>query len=529
MSCLFLSFFSERTEKRVVQLRILGPLFPAAPFPPSSVGCVWAWSGIYRAADFFFSDLLSVAIGVAGVLGSGVDRFSWLRGRPVRGSLSAVTAFPDRLLVGKSGGAGTLLGGGVVLRWLSWRGPIWAVRSLGVLEVPRLCWGIAVFRPPLAPQPPAPTASLSVPTTTSSSPTARTAPARTLAADTAPCAQHQAELKEKLGRMYDVKDQNAIFVFKFITHFGGGKSIGFGLIYDSVENAKKYEPKYRLIRFVILKHLYFSPQLKWMIFLLLLKRCSVSGEVLPIKKRRNYYQLVAETTIIEDDHTSNMHEQKECATPQNESLQEHVVIAEMLPEETVIEAKERRRSGKKRKSQYRSFAKNHLFEFGIHNLLEVIRQNVYENEESISKKRIRTETSFDGREGRSTNTTKSSAQTLYDVSHVSNSFDDQNPEKVNQTEASEGGSEGKLGTENEITSSKSNQMDLNFSMVADDRKPATISSSSSRKVIRYDVYENEEIVSNKRLSIETSLDGREERGVNTTEVDDGEDDNNTHL
>lgn len=56
------------------------------------------------------------------------------------------------------------------------------------------------------------------------------------------------ELKEKLARMYDVKDQNAIFVFKFRTHFGGGKSTGFGLIYDSVENAKKYEPKYRLIR-----------------------------------------------------------------------------------------------------------------------------------------------------------------------------------------------------------------------------------------------------------------------------------------
>ncbi|KAL5832155.1 hypothetical protein ACOSQ4_017509 [Xanthoceras sorbifolium] len=185
----------------------------------------------------------------------------------------------------------------------------------------------------------------------------------------------KAELKEKLGRMYNVKDQNAIFVFKFITHFGGGKSTGFGLIYDSVENAKKYEPKYRLIRFVILKHLYFSPELKWMIFLLLWK---------------------------------------------------------------------------------------------------------------------------------------------------SNSLDDQNPEKVNQTEASEGGSEGKLGTENEITSSKSNQMDLNFSMVAYDRKPATISSSSSRKgifylIIRHDVYENEDIVSNKRLSIETSIDGREERGVNTTE------------
>ncbi|KAM3201766.1 hypothetical protein P3L10_029390 [Capsicum annuum] len=34
---------------------------------------------------------------------------------------------------------------------------------------------------------------------------------------------------------------------KFGTHFGGGKSTGFGLIYDSVENAKKYEPNYRFI------------------------------------------------------------------------------------------------------------------------------------------------------------------------------------------------------------------------------------------------------------------------------------------
>ncbi|CAA7408733.1 unnamed protein product [Spirodela intermedia] len=56
------------------------------------------------------------------------------------------------------------------------------------------------------------------------------------------------ELKEKLARVYDVKDQSAIFVFKFRTHFGGGKSTGFGLIYDSVEQAKKFEPKYRLIR-----------------------------------------------------------------------------------------------------------------------------------------------------------------------------------------------------------------------------------------------------------------------------------------
>ncbi|KAL9673300.1 hypothetical protein QQ045_029556 [Rhodiola kirilowii] len=38
----------------------------------------------------------------------------------------------------------------------------------------------------------------------------------------------RAELKEKLASMYSVKDSNAIFVFQFRTHFGGGKSTGFG-------------------------------------------------------------------------------------------------------------------------------------------------------------------------------------------------------------------------------------------------------------------------------------------------------------
>ncbi|KAH7864778.1 hypothetical protein Vadar_033703 [Vaccinium darrowii] len=57
-----------------------------------------------------------------------------------------------------------------------------------------------------------------------------------------------AKLKEKLSKIYEVRDPNAIFVFKFQTHFGGGKCTGFDLIYDSVENSKKYEPKHRLIR-----------------------------------------------------------------------------------------------------------------------------------------------------------------------------------------------------------------------------------------------------------------------------------------
>ena len=64
----------------------------------------------------------------------------------------------------------------------------------------------------------------------------------------------QAELKERLAKVYDVRDTNCIFVFKFRTHFGGGKSSGFGLIYDNLESAKKFEPKYRLIRVRIVSH-----------------------------------------------------------------------------------------------------------------------------------------------------------------------------------------------------------------------------------------------------------------------------------
>ncbi|RZR77312.1 hypothetical protein BHM03_00002352 [Ensete ventricosum] len=44
-----------------------------------------------------------------------------------------------------------------------------------------------------------------------------------------------AESKEKLAKLYEVKGPNTVF----------------DLIYDMVENAKKYEPKYRLIRVCI--------------------------------------------------------------------------------------------------------------------------------------------------------------------------------------------------------------------------------------------------------------------------------------
>jgi hypothetical protein len=42
------------------------------------------------------------------------------------------------------------------------------------------------------------------------------------------------------------KDQ--VTVFGFRTQYGGGKSTGFALIYDSHEALKKFEPHYRLVR-----------------------------------------------------------------------------------------------------------------------------------------------------------------------------------------------------------------------------------------------------------------------------------------
>ncbi|KTW29835.1 hypothetical protein T552_01039 [Pneumocystis carinii B80] len=55
------------------------------------------------------------------------------------------------------------------------------------------------------------------------------------------------DLRERLACMYKT-DKNTIQVFGLRTQFGGGKSTGFALIYDSLEYMKRFEPKYRLIR-----------------------------------------------------------------------------------------------------------------------------------------------------------------------------------------------------------------------------------------------------------------------------------------
>ena len=52
------------------------------------------------------------------------------------------------------------------------------------------------------------------------------------------------EIREKLAKMYKCTPDR-IFAFGFQTNFGGGKSTGFALIYDSMDLAKKFEPKFR--------------------------------------------------------------------------------------------------------------------------------------------------------------------------------------------------------------------------------------------------------------------------------------------
>ncbi|XP_032773257.1 40S ribosomal protein S24-like [Rattus rattus] len=53
------------------------------------------------------------------------------------------------------------------------------------------------------------------------------------------------EIQEKLAKMYK-PTPDVIFVFGFRTHLGGGKTTRFGMIYDSLDYAKKNEPEHGL-------------------------------------------------------------------------------------------------------------------------------------------------------------------------------------------------------------------------------------------------------------------------------------------
>ncbi|KAL7516662.1 hypothetical protein ACHAWX_001649 [Stephanocyclus meneghinianus] len=57
----------------------------------------------------------------------------------------------------------------------------------------------------------------------------------------------KSELQGVVGSMYKTAS-NLVVLFGFRTKYGGGKSTGFCVIYDSEDALRKFEPKHRLIR-----------------------------------------------------------------------------------------------------------------------------------------------------------------------------------------------------------------------------------------------------------------------------------------
>ena len=55
------------------------------------------------------------------------------------------------------------------------------------------------------------------------------------------------EIREQLAKLYKTTS-DVVVCFGFKTAFGGSKSSGFALVYDSMDALKKFEPIYRQIR-----------------------------------------------------------------------------------------------------------------------------------------------------------------------------------------------------------------------------------------------------------------------------------------
>jgi small subunit ribosomal protein S24e len=55
------------------------------------------------------------------------------------------------------------------------------------------------------------------------------------------------EVRDRLAKIFKTQS-DLIIAYGFRCQFGGGRSTGFANIYDSMEYAKKTEPKFRLIR-----------------------------------------------------------------------------------------------------------------------------------------------------------------------------------------------------------------------------------------------------------------------------------------
>eukprot|EP00761_Pharyngomonas_kirbyi_P004859 gb/GECH01004864.1/.p1 GENE.gb/GECH01004864.1/~~gb/GECH01004864.1/.p1 ORF type:complete len:135 (+),score=22.53 gb/GECH01004864.1/:1-405(+) len=58
----------------------------------------------------------------------------------------------------------------------------------------------------------------------------------------------KSEIQKKVAKMYKVRNGKTIFLRDFDTKFGGGHTTGFGMIYDTLDDAKRVEPRYMLAR-----------------------------------------------------------------------------------------------------------------------------------------------------------------------------------------------------------------------------------------------------------------------------------------
>eukprot|EP00727_Mastigamoeba_balamuthi_P008114 m51a1_g3923 putative 40S ribosomal protein S24e (140) ;mRNA; r:183542-184242 len=60
-------------------------------------------------------------------------------------------------------------------------------------------------------------------------------------------------LREMIAKVYKVSDPATILVYGMRTAFGGGRSTGFGIIYDNITALKKFAAKYLQVREGFLK------------------------------------------------------------------------------------------------------------------------------------------------------------------------------------------------------------------------------------------------------------------------------------
>nr|CAD2204661.1 unnamed protein product [Meloidogyne enterolobii] len=57
----------------------------------------------------------------------------------------------------------------------------------------------------------------------------------------------KSELRERIAKIFKTTS-DVVIPYGFRCHFGGGRSTGFANVYDSVDYAKRFEPKFRLLR-----------------------------------------------------------------------------------------------------------------------------------------------------------------------------------------------------------------------------------------------------------------------------------------